>query len=149
MRDVLRLAAAITLLAISGCEVKVSVGDDDKPMGTFSCTAMKDGACVEPTDHFAPTVDVVHVSYRTKTLPKQGETYVIRWIGEDVGQAAAPNTVIATLEEKVTDNPAVATSYSVHTHLTKPTKGWPVGTYRVEIERGGTIETTARFSIGP
>ncbi|HUS66526.1 MAG TPA: hypothetical protein VMZ28_18440 [Kofleriaceae bacterium] len=149
MRHVVQLTIWIALLTLCGCEVKVSVGDDNKPMGTFACAALEDDTCAAPTDHFAPTVEVVHVVYRTKTLPKKDEVYTIRWIGEDVGQVAPPNTVIATLDEKVTDNPAVATSYSVHTHLTKPTAGWPVGKYRVEIERAGTIETTARFSIAP
>lgn len=149
MRHAVRLATWIALLAVCGCEVKVSVGDDDKPMGTFTCTALKNDTCADPTDRFPPTVEVVHVVYRTKTIPKKDEIYTIRWIGEDVGQVAPPNTVIATLDEKVTDNPAVATSYSVNTHLTKPTAGWPVGKYRVEIERAGTIETTARFAIAP
>src|SRR5690348_158655 len=100
MKDVVRLASWIALLAVYGCEVKVSVGGDDKPMGTFTCAALKDDTCAAPTDHFAPTADVVHVVYRTKTIPKKDEVYTIRWIGEDVGQVAPPNTVIATLDEK-------------------------------------------------
>lgn len=149
MRDVTRLARWIALVTVCGCEVKVSVDDDEKPMGTFTCTAIKDDACVEPTGRFARTVEVVHMVYRTKGLPKQGDVYVIRWVAEDVGQAAAPNTVIASLEEKVTDNPALATSYNVNSNLSKPTNGWPVGAYRVEVERGGKLETTARFKIDP
>ena len=149
MRNVLRPGIWLILLALCGCEVKVSVGDDKLPLGTFTCKALENDRCIEPTDRFPPTAEVIHMSYRTKDLPKQGEVYAIRWIAEDVGEAAPPNTVVATLEEKVTDNPAVATSYVVNSNMTKPTAGWPVGKYRIEVERAGKVETTARFSIAP
>ena len=139
----------LSLLVAVGCEAKVTLGGDDLPLGTFTCANIEKDACVGPADSFASTAPVVHVLYRTKTLPKQGEVYVIRWIGEDVGAAAPANTVIATLEEKVTDDPALATTYNVNTNLTRPTAGWPPGKYRVEIERAGAIETTARFTITP
>ena len=148
MRLAVRRAALLALLALHGCDVTVKTGDGP-PLGTFTCTALKDNVCVEPTDRFPSTVDVVHMHFHTKDVPKNGDVYIIRWIAEDVGQTAAPNTLIATLEEKVSDSNVAVTSYRVNSHLTKPTKGWPVGKYRVEVERAGVIETTARFTIQP
>jgi hypothetical protein len=117
-------------------------------MGTFTCKDIKDDKCVGATGEFDAAVPIVHVTYKTKDLPKQGDVYVIQWIAEDVGDAAPANTVISTLEEKVVDDPSIAKNYVVNSSLTKPTAGWPVGKYRVEIKLEDELLTTARFSIG-
>jgi hypothetical protein len=133
----------------SGCS-KSSSGDGTigaEQMGTFTCKDVQNDACVSPTDRFEATVPVVHMTYKTKDLPKQGEVYVIQWIGEDVGEAAPPNTVIATLNEEVKEVAAGTKNFVVNSRLTVPTNGWPVGKYRVEVKRGDKLETTARFSI--
>ena len=116
-------------------------------MGTFVCKDVQADACVSPTDRFDAAVPVVHVTHKTTDLPKVGDVYVIQWIAEDVGQAAPPNTVIGTLNEEVKVLAPGTTNYVVNSKLTKPTNGWPVGKYRVEIKRGDKLETTARFSI--
>ena len=38
-------------------------------------------------------------------------------------------------------------SYFVNTQLSKPTNGWPLGQYRVEIKLGDKLATTAKFVI--
>jgi hypothetical protein len=117
-------------------------------MGTFTCKDVKDDACIGPTDRFKADISVVHVTYRTKDVPKNGKVYSIQWIAEDVGKAAKPNTVIATLEKKVVDVPDFGMkSYFVNSQLSKPTNGWPLGQYRVEIKLGDKLATTARFVI--
>lgn len=35
----------------------------------------------------------------------------------------------------------------MNSQLTKPTKGWPLGTYRVEVKLGAKLVTTAKFTI--
>jgi hypothetical protein len=116
-------------------------------MGTFTCKDIKDDVCIDATDRFDPAVPVVHVTYKTKDLPKLGEVFVIDWIAEDVGEAAPANAVIRTLTREVEDEGPYKNSV-VNSSLTKPTAGWPVGKYRVEIKRKGELVTTARFSIG-
>lgn len=116
-------------------------------MGTVTCKDVQNDVCVGSTDTFDANVPVVHMSYTTADLPKAGDTYKIQWIAEDVGKAAPANTVIATVDQPVKDIPAGAKSYTVNSHLTKPTKGWPVGKYRVEVKLGDKLATTAHFSI--
>lgn len=116
-------------------------------MGTFTCTDLKQDVCLDPTDQFAATVPVVHMTYKTKDLPENGGTYVIKWIAEDVGAAAPANSVIATLNESVKDAQAGMKNYVVNSKLSKPTSGWPVGTYRVEVSYADKLVTTAKFSI--
>lgn len=116
-------------------------------VGTFTCKDVKDDACIDPTDRFEATAPVVHMTYKTKDLPKNGDVYQMQWIAEDVGDAAPANTVIATVEEEVKDAVDGMQNYVVNSRLSKPNNGWPVGKYRVEVKRGGNLETTARFSI--
>ncbi|MCA9679580.1 MAG: hypothetical protein KC464_31400, partial [Myxococcales bacterium] len=103
--------------------------------------------CKGATDHFAATAPVVHLTYRTRELPQVGDVYVVQWIAEDVGDAAPPNTVIATVEDKVEVVAPGTLNYVVNSQLTRPTSGWPVGTYRVEIKLGDRVATTAHFAI--
>ncbi len=159
MLNKLLLVGVFVALAV-GCKAKQSeskAATGDKPaegsaivaeqMGTFTCTDLKQDVCLDPTDTFAATVPVVHMTYKTKDLPQNGGTYVIKWIAEDVGSAAPANSVIATLNEPVTDAQAGMKNYVVNSKLTKPNNGWPVGKYRVEVSYGDKLVTTARFSI--
>lgn len=116
-------------------------------MGTFTCMDLKQDVCLDPTDKFAATVPVVHMTYKTKDLPENGGTYVIKWFAEDVGAAAPANSVIATLNESVKDVQAGVKNYVVNSRLTKPSNGWPVGKYRVEVSYADKLVTTAKFSI--
>jgi|GEM_PF-6158761 len=116
-------------------------------MGTFTCTDLKADVCLDPTDKFAATTPVVYLTYKTKDPPENGGTYVIKWIAEDVGAAAPANTAVATLNETVKDMQAGMKNYVVNSKLTKPTAGWPVGKYRIEVSYGDKLVTTARFSV--
>jgi hypothetical protein len=121
-------------------------------LGTFTCKRNdaadgSDSSCVDSTDHFDAAVPVVHVTYTSMDRPKSGDAYVVQWIATDVGQAAPANTVIGTTNIPVRDVLAAATSYTLNANLTKPTNGWPVGKYRVEIKYGDKLVTTAQFAI--
>ena len=137
----MRAVVVVALLLACGCKSKAD------QLGTFTCKDVKDDVCVGPTDTFAPDAPAVHVTYKSTDLPDNGDVYAIRWIAEDVGAAAPANTVISTMTEEVTDAAPGMKNYVVNGRLSKPAAGWPVGKYRVEIERDGKVVTTARFSI--
>lgn len=116
-------------------------------IGTFICKDVVDDTGVEPTDRFDANAPAVHLMYKTLDLPKVGDVYVIQWIAENVGSAAPPNTVIGTLHEPVTELGFGVSNFQVTSRLTRPTMGWPIGTYRVEVKRGGALVTAARFVV--
>ena len=159
MRNTFPWIAAVAL--VCGCKSKQpeSKQADTKPAagaavqpGTFTCKRNdaadgSDSSCVDSTDHFDAAVPVVHVTYTSMDRPKSGDAYVVQWIATDVGQAAPANTVIGTTNIPVRDVLAAATSYTLNANLTKPTNGWPVGKYRVEIKYGDKLVTTAQFAI--
>ena len=64
------------------------------------------------------------------------------WIAEDVGEAAPKETKIdeSTLEATKDNDKGAFT-------LSKPTNGWPVGKYRVEIYVEDELAETLKFTI--
>lgn len=94
-----------------------------------------------PTTTFSADVSKLYTFFRTNGS-KSGDTLRAVWIAEDVGDAAPKNTKIdeSTLTADQDD------FYGAFS-LSKPTKGWPVGKYRVEIYAGDQLETTAKFTI--
>jgi hypothetical protein len=142
-----RLAAAILLAALAVAVVGCKGGKAESDgIGTFTCEDIKGQVCVGPTDQFAATADIVHFLYKTTDVPKRGAVYDIHWIAEDVGEAAPENMLIETIHHKV-EAVEPASFYVVTSYFTKPTNGWPPGSYRVEVKLDGKLATTARFSI--
>jgi len=95
----------------------------------------------KPTDTFAPTTPKLNAFFRSTGTAK-GDKWRGVWIAEDVGSAAPANTKIdeGTL---TADQDNFYGAFS----LSKPTAGWPLGKYRVEIYVNDQLATTVKFSI--
>ena len=95
----------------------------------------------EETTSFASDTAKVFALFKTEGAQK-GDKIRGVWIAEDVGSAATANSKIdertLTMEGDTNDG-----DFS----LSKPTKGWPVGKYRLEIYVKDRLLTTARFTI--
>lgn len=102
---------------------------------------MSTGPEDEPATTFASDTPKLFALFETEGL-KNGDKLRGVWIAEDVGDAAPKETKIdertLTAEGDTSDG-----TFS----LTKPTKGWPVGKYRVEIYVGDELTTTVKFTI--
>ncbi|OJT26694.1 hypothetical protein BO221_01280 [Archangium sp. Cb G35] len=83
------------------------------------------------------------------TLPKvifyfrapAGTTLTGSFIAEDVGSAAPKNFVIDSATVTAADKMAATFT------LGKPTSGWPIGQYRLEVKRGKKLVHVERFMI--
>jgi hypothetical protein len=109
---------------------------------TVEAVMAKDGDS-EPTDTFAPDIPKIFAFFKTKGS-KKGDKFRGVWIAEDVGDAADPETKID--EATVTaDEDDQGGSFS----LSKPTKGWPMGKYRVDIYAGDSdaVAASVKFTI--
>jgi hypothetical protein len=95
----------------------------------------------KPTDSFTNDVPQLYAFFRS-TGTKKGDVLRGVWIADDVGAAAPANTKID--EASIT---ADQDDYYGAFSLTKPTAGWPVGSYHVDIYLGDTLATTAKFTI--
>jgi hypothetical protein len=127
----------LLILALTVLICILNVHADDLKVEAVMATS-KDS---KPADIFDIKVKKLYAFFKTEGS-KKGDKLRAVWIAEDVGDAADPNTTIdettLTAEE---DNFYGAFS------LSKPTKGWPEGSYRVDIYSGDQIVTTAKFSI--
>ncbi len=95
----------------------------------------------KPTDTFAADVPKIYAFFRS-TGTKKGDILRSVWVADDVGEAAPKSTKIdeATL---TADKDDFFGAFS----LSKPTKGWPLGQYHVDIYSGDQLATSVKFTV--
>jgi hypothetical protein len=120
-------AAAFVAQAHAGTskiEAAIAVDQDTKPATTFAANVSK-----------------LYAFFKSKGT-HQGDKLRGVWIAEDVGDDTPKNYKID--EANLTaDQDDFYGAFS----LTKPTKGWPVGKYRVDIYNGDELATSVQFTI--
>jgi hypothetical protein len=96
----------------------------------------------KPTASFSADVPQIMVFFHSSGT-KEGDKIKGVWIAEDVGDAAPANT-------KIDESIITADKDDAHGgfKLYKPTKGWPVGKYKIDIYDGDKLATTVKFTIG-
>jgi hypothetical protein len=130
------LTCAVFALELAAADPRVTdavLGQDklDKPNGF---------EIVKPSTVFHPDSPLIVCVFKVEGAgPGMNARSV--WIAEDVGKAAPANFKI--LEKSM----ALPFLNSGAFSLSKPTKGFPVGTYRLEIYLGGTLAKTLKFSV--
>lgn len=158
------------LPALSGCQCECKAGDmhpinEEKPAapvkaaepaaqvpapateGLVLCRTLQDKRCVDQTDTFDTDVPEVHAVLVTRTIPQTPKA-TTAWIAEETGGAAPPNYTIATKEVDLSgEDLKNATSVTVTGTLTRPTKGWPKGSYRIDVQMDGKVVASKKFSI--
>jgi len=95
----------------------------------------------KPATTFPADIPKLYAFFRSKGTEK-GDILRGVWIAEDVGDAAPKQTKIDEAALTADENDFYG-AFS----LTKPTKGWPAGKYKVEIYLGDELATTAKFAI--
>ena len=94
-----------------------------------------------PSTTFASNTPTLYAIFKTEGA-KAGDKIRGVLIAEDVGDVAPANAkVLETILDMEGDTEAGDFSFS------KPTSGWPVGKYRVEIYVNDKLATTAKFTI--
>ena len=123
-------------LGLPGAEPRVTeavLGQDkvDKPKGY---------EIVKPGNVFRPDSPKIVCVFKVEGAGVGAKTRSV-WIAEDVGKAAPPNYKIAekTLVLPFLDSGAFS--------LSKPNKGFPVGSYRLEIDLGDKLAKTLKFRV--
>jgi hypothetical protein len=95
----------------------------------------------EPTARFAADTEKIFCRWQGDAL-HDGDKIRAVWIAEDVGDVA-PKDYKITETSTSADSPQAAGTFT----LSRPTKGWPVGKYRVEIYDGEQLAETLKFDI--
>ena len=93
------------------------------------------------TTTFTPDTEKIYALFKTDGV-KSGDKMRGVLIAEDVGDAAPPNTKV--LETRIDME---GDTQDGDFNFTKPTNGWPLGKYRVDVYLNGDLVTTAKFTV--
>lgn len=96
----------------------------------------------DPVDSFADDTPAIYMHAEFKNVAI-GTKITATWIAEKT-DAAPPGTTIVSSDVTVDSAEESAVDFS----LSKPTKGWPSGTYRVDVSVGGKVVSSGHFDIG-
>ena len=100
-----------------------------------------DKDATETQASFAPDTAEIFLTAQMDDV-KAGSMVTIIWVAVDTKGAAPANYTIDKVDLDVTDGMNILDG-----NITKPTAGWPVGTYRVDIAIDGTVANSADFEI--
>jgi hypothetical protein len=95
----------------------------------------------EPTTSFTPDLKKIFCRWQGDAL-HEGDKIRAVWIAEDVGDVAPKNYKIAETSTSA-DGPQAAGTFT----FSRPTNGWPIGKYRVEIYDADQLVETLSFDI--
>ncbi|MDQ2994019.1 MAG: DUF5057 domain-containing protein [Pseudomonadota bacterium] len=98
-----------------------------------------------PVTTFAPTTEKIYLNWQAQGL-RVGQKIKAVWIADDT-HGAAPNNY-KVVESSVDVGKELKDSGMVGTFsASKPTAGWPVGDYHVEIYVDSNLANNTKFSI--
>ena len=118
------ICLSVVKAGVVSVKVRMTAGPQDPPSTTFASNTPK-----------------LYAIFKTEGA-KTGDKIRGVLIAEDVGDVAPANTkVLETILDIEGDTEAGDFSFS------KPTNGWPVGKYRVEIYVNDELATAAKFTI--
>ncbi|MFL5348726.1 MAG: hypothetical protein ACJ8AT_28355 [Hyalangium sp.] len=106
--------------------------------------------CADVKTAFKTDTPALLAIARFSTPPKAGSKVTTKWIAVDVGKAAPPNTLIDQTVMDVTEqnrNVAKDHRFTVSGQLTRPTKGWPPGHYKVDWTLDGQPLGMSEFQV--
>ncbi|HZB47015.1 MAG TPA: tetratricopeptide repeat protein, partial [Pyrinomonadaceae bacterium] len=98
---------------------------------------------VNPSAVFAPDTPQLVCVWSVADIPSGGTTIKGVWVAEDTGGAAPPNYVIGETPYELAGPQPMAGRFD----LSKPTRGWPPGKYRLELHLAGRLAHTVAFRI--
>lgn len=156
MKSATFLVAALLVFGLIGCSAKVETsmsggqsgpetasktGEDAGGAVSVSdmvLTSDKDGS--EPMAEFKPDTPEIYLKFSFEA--PSGSALKAVWYAEEAEGVKEKNIKLDEVEVKNEKSKDVA-SFS----LSKPTKGWPVGTYRVELMVNDIPMHTEKFSV--
>lgn len=98
-------------------------------------------AATETETTFAPDTGEIFLT-ATMDDVKAGSKVTITWVSVDSRGVAPANYKIDTVDLDITEGMNILDG-----NLTKPTSGWPVGTYRVDLSVDGVILKSVDFEV--
>lgn len=134
-------------MTIDGVELTRVASAGPREPGIAVCTRLDGDLCADPASELPASVELIRMSALVARAPGVGPSFVVAWIAEDVGEAAPANHTIGETPLAFKEVPPELTGFTIKGSLARPSKGWPLGKYRVEVRSGGKVVLAGRFSI--
>ena len=148
MKDQLKKLTFVLLAASAITGFTTSHAADATP--TFNCTltdqVTKDGAPGDAKDTFTVSTPMIYLLCTSSNVVK-GQVLKADWIAIDTNKVAPPNYQIAEKSVPVDQNPTGDETWNADLSLSKPTKGWPTGSYRVDLFVNDKMNNSITFTI--
>jgi hypothetical protein len=134
MTNLLKKSALVLLMTASAGMLNTSYADTNS--AKFDCKltdqAIDKVTTFEAKDTFTPTTPEIYAVCTTSDLHK-GQSVTAQWIAADTHKAAPDNYMIQEKTVKVPDESEDGKKVSFTFSLSMPTKGWPAGSYKVNL----------------
>lgn len=112
------------------------------------CKKIVNDEAINPTTKFTKDTEVIYAAWKT-TDGKEGMIMRSVWVADDVGSVAPPNTQIAEKSLLFSSGQVDkrADWWIGALSLSRPTKGWPLGRYHLDVYIDGKKVKTLKFTI--
>lgn len=130
---------ALVALAAAAIGLLMTISAEAAGFSDIMLSTSKDATEAETT--FAPDTPEIFLTASMDDI-KAGSKVTISWVSVDSHGVAPANYKIDAVDLDITDGMNVLDG-----NLTKPTSGWPVGTYRVDLSIDGTVVSSADFEV--
>jgi hypothetical protein len=95
---------------------------------------------------FTKTTPVIYLICKSHDV-EQGQTIKAVWIAVDTNNVSPANYKIAEKSTQPPNNVANFRTYTASFYLSKPTNGWPIGTYDVDLYVDNLIVQSVKFNV--
>lgn len=105
-----------------------------------------DGSPGDAKDSFTHTTPMIYLICDSDEI-KKGQQVKAAWIAVDTKNLAPANYKIAEKNFDVNQDIPDGKTYTMDFSLSKPTNGWPVGDYRVDLYVGDSLSQSLKFNV--
>ncbi len=138
----------VALLVISGAVVNIGYAQTSpvKFICTLTDQVSANNQPGAPKSTFATNTPMIYLVCDSDNVKKSQAIKAV-WIAADTNNAAPANYKIDEKSTQVPDDLTSAQTYTAKFSLSKPTNGWPAGTYHVDLYVDDALNQSVPFSV--
>ena len=127
-----------TAILADDAPIKIETALTDKVLGDDA---------VDEKDTFSKDTEMIYLVCKTDAL-KKGQSLKAKWIADDTKNVAPPHYQIEEKEMTMGKDLGSSDEWKVNFSLSKPTAGWPLGQYHVDLYVDNKLVKAVKFTIG-
>lgn len=148
MKDHVKKFSAIALALSTIAGFTVSHAADNLP--AFECTLTdqvdKDDNAGTAKDAYSTATPEIFLICDSANVTK-GQVVKAEWVAVDTNNVAPANYKIDEKSLSVESDASDSNVWHANLSLSKPNKGWPVGSYRVDLMVDGAVDQSFKFTV--